>query len=70
VKLQRLELARWLWAKRKPIRGSIAETYLRAANVRNHRNHRATSLKWARNHRATVRNHRSPIARNRAPVFY
>jgi hypothetical protein len=40
------------------------------SNVRNHRNHRATSLKWARNHRATVRNHRSPIARNRAPVFY
>jgi hypothetical protein len=31
VKADRLGLARWLWAKRKPISGSIAETYLRSA---------------------------------------
>jgi hypothetical protein len=31
VKADRLGLARWLWAKRKPIGGSIAETYLRSA---------------------------------------
>jgi hypothetical protein len=31
VKTDRLGLARWLWAKRKPISGSIAETYLRSA---------------------------------------
>jgi hypothetical protein len=31
VKADRLGLARWLWAKRKPISGSIAEIYLRSA---------------------------------------
>jgi hypothetical protein len=31
VKADRLGLAEWLWAKRKPISGSIAETYLRSA---------------------------------------
>jgi Toprim domain len=31
LKAERLSLARWLWAKRQPIAGSIAETYLRSA---------------------------------------
>jgi hypothetical protein len=31
VKAERLGLARWLWAKRQPITGTIAETYLRSA---------------------------------------
>ena len=31
VKADRLGLARWLWARREPIGGSIAETYLRSA---------------------------------------
>lgn len=31
LKAERLSVARWLWAKRQPIAGSIAETYLRSA---------------------------------------
>jgi hypothetical protein len=31
VKAERLSLVRWLWAKRQPITGSIADTYLRSA---------------------------------------
>jgi Toprim domain-containing protein len=30
-KAERLRLARWLWSRRRPIIGSIAETYLRSA---------------------------------------
>ena len=31
LKAKRLSLARWLWSKRQPIAGSIAESYLRSA---------------------------------------
>jgi Toprim domain len=31
LKAERLSLARWLWTKRQPIAGSVAETYLRSA---------------------------------------
>ena len=40
--LESLKKARWLWASRKPIKGSIAETYLRAC--RGYRGHLPDTL--------------------------